>query len=85
MQHKMVTLCNESHQIAKGMRNFSGFVRRATLATEEGGFELVEPSQIPTAQLLGMLLAREQKANGFGTECATEIMDLMAHFKLIDG
>jgi hypothetical protein len=83
MLHKMVTLCPASHDIAKRMKNFSLFVRRATLATEEGGLELVEPSQIPPGKLLALLLAKEQKANGFETEVGLEILKLHQHFKNI--
>tara|TARA_R110000751_G_scaffold91215_1_gene178717 strand:- start:1023 stop:1274 length:252 start_codon:yes stop_codon:yes gene_type:complete len=83
MLHKMVTLCPASHDIAQRMKNFSLFVRRATLATEEGGLELVEPSQIPSVQMLAILLSREQEVNGFGTDVGLDISNLIQHFRNI--
>ena len=65
------------------MKNFSLFVRRATLATEEGGLTLVEPSRIPPGILLALLLAKEQEANGFDTEVGLEILKLHQHYKNI--
>ncbi len=81
MKQKLVTLCDEAHGIAVGMKNFSGFVRRATLATETGGLELVEATEVPSTQMIAILLARNQKENGHG--CATNqvLMMLLSHFK----
>tara|TARA_R110001583_G_scaffold103507_1_gene250746 strand:+ start:247 stop:498 length:252 start_codon:yes stop_codon:yes gene_type:complete len=81
MKQKLITLSAEAFDIAARMPNFSAFVRRATLATQEGGLELVEPSQLPSAQLLGMLLARNQKVNGFNHSVNDVLISLMSHFK----
>jgi hypothetical protein len=81
MKQKLVTLCDESHGIAVRMKNFSGFVRRATLATEEGGLELVEATQVESVQMLAILLARNQKENGHGCPTNQVLMMMMSHFK----
>lgn len=84
MKQKLVTLNDEAFAIATRMSNFSAFVRRATLATEEGGLELVEPSQIPSAQLLAMLLARNQAANGFKDPVNDVLVSLISHFNNLE-
>jgi len=84
MKQKLVTLNDEAFAIAARMSNFSAFVRRATLATEEGGLELVEPSQIPSAQLIALLLARNQAANGFTHSVNDVLISLMSHFKTLE-
>ena len=81
MKQKLVTLNDEAFAIATRMSNFSAFVRRATLATEEGGLELVEPSQLPSAQLIGMLLARNQAKHGFNHAVNDVLVSLLSHFK----
>jgi hypothetical protein len=81
MKQKLVTLNAEAFAIASRMTNFSAFVRRATLATEEGGLELVEPNQLSSTRLLAMLLARNQAKNGFDHQINHTIVALMSHFK----
>ena len=81
MKQKLVTLDAEAFNIASRMGNFSAFVRRATKAIEEGGLELVEPSQMSSSQMLAMLLARNQKENGFNNAVNDIIISLMSHFK----
>jgi|TARA_R110002110_G_C12875324_1_gene662101 hypothetical protein len=81
MKQKLVTLDSEAFNIASRMGNFSAFVRRATKATEEGGLELVEPSQMPASQMLAILLARNQKENGFNHSVNDVLISLMSHFK----
>lgn len=81
MLHKMVTLCPKSHDIAQRTHNFSAFVRRATLAIEDGGLELVEPSQLSSIRMISMLISREQEANGFETQVGEELFSLLAHFR----
>tara|TARA_R110001632_G_scaffold78094_1_gene175469 strand:- start:118 stop:366 length:249 start_codon:yes stop_codon:yes gene_type:complete len=81
MKQKLVTLNDDAYRIAIGMKNFSAFVRRATLATEEGGLELVEATQVPSAQMIAILLARNQKKNGFDCPTNQVLMMLMSHFK----
>ena len=81
MRQKLVTLDSRAYDIAKRMKNFSAFVRRATHATEEGGMELVEPTQIPSTQMLGILLARNQKENGYEDAVNNVLISLLSHFK----
>ena len=81
MKQKLVTLSDDAYSIAVGMKNFSAFVRRATLATEEGGLELVERTQIPSVEMLAILLSRNQKANGFEDQTNQVLMMLISHFK----
>ena len=78
-----MTLDEDAWIIAKGMSNFSAFVRRATKATEEGGLELVEPTQLSSARMISMLLMREQKEHGFDTQVGADLLFLHAHFKNI--
>jgi len=84
MRQKLVTLDPRSYDIAVRMKNFSAFVRRATQATESGGMELVEPTQIPSVQMLSMLLARNQAVNGFNDPINDILISLMSHFKIVD-
>lgn len=81
MRQKLITLDAQSFDIASRMGNFSAFVRRATKATEEGGLELVEPTQIPSVQMLSMLLARNQSEHGFKHPINDILITLMSHFK----
>lgn len=81
MRQKLITLDNRSFDIASRMGNFSAFVRRATQATEEGGLELVEPTQIPSTQMLSILLSRNQNVNGFKHPINDILISLMSHFK----
>jgi len=81
MRQKLINLDAESYDIAQRMSNFSSFVRRATKAIEEGGLELVEPTQIPSVQMLSMLLARNQSEHGFKHPVNDILISLMTHFK----
>tara|TARA_R110000823_G_C15941814_1_gene500554 strand:- start:453 stop:704 length:252 start_codon:yes stop_codon:yes gene_type:complete len=81
MMNKMVTMCSESYVIAQNMKNFSGFVRRATLASNEGGYELVDPALIPTSQCLAIVLSRNQKENGFDHALNDVLLSLMHTLK----
>tara|TARA_R110002096_G_C14565830_1_gene720231 strand:+ start:256 stop:507 length:252 start_codon:yes stop_codon:yes gene_type:complete len=83
MRQKLITLDPASFAIAANMTNFSAFVRRATQATENGGLELVEPSQLSSTRMLSMLISREQKANGYETQVGEDLMKLLAHFRNI--
>lgn len=82
MKQKLVTLCDESHAVATGMKGrFSAFVRRAALAVDNGGLELVEPNELESVRMLAILLTRNQKENGFDDSTNQVLMMLMSHFK----
>lgn len=82
MKQKLVTLCDESHLVATQMSGrFSAFVRRAALAVDNGGLELVEPNELESVRMIAILLSRNQKANGFEDPTNQVLMMLMSHFK----
>jgi|SaaInlStandDraft_1057018.scaffolds.fasta_scaffold25807_3 hypothetical protein len=84
MRQKLITLDAQSFDIASRMGNFSAFVRRATKATEEGGLELVEPTQMLSTQMLSMLLARNQTEHGFKHPVNDVLISLISHFRTVD-
>tara|TARA_R110000824_G_scaffold382899_1_gene576210 strand:+ start:345 stop:584 length:240 start_codon:yes stop_codon:yes gene_type:complete len=77
MRQKLITMCDASFEASKRMNNFSAFVRRATLGTDN----MVELESINSVQLLAIVLARNQKENGFDDVNNDLILQLIKELK----